>query len=394
MSAPPGPVAQIDLAALRGNFALARRLAGGRDVIAVVKADAYGHGALAVTRALVGAGCARFAVARVAEAVALRDAGIAAQLLVLGGCQDAAEAEAAVAHGLVPVLHDAGGAERLAAAARARGKRADAHLEIDTGMRRAGPGPEAALTLARSIRDEPALALAGVFTHFARADEPDLAPSRAQLRAFRRFLAEARDAGPVSPSGLCVHVANSAALLVGDALAAELPEATAVRPGILLYGISPFAPPARAEAPLRPVLRLVTRVVDVHAVETGDAVGYGGTYRAPRATRIATLAIGYADGVPWSLANRGSVLVRGRPCAIVGRISMDLVTVDAGALPVERGDEAVLIGEQAGAEGVARRSVEELAADAGTLAYELVSRLGPRVARIVRDEGAATDAAR
>lgn len=383
MDARPIPEATIDLEALRGNFALAQRLAGGAAVIAVVKADAYGHGAIPVARALARAGCTRFAVARVAEAVALRDAGVAAEILVLGGAQDAAEAEAARAYRLVAVLHHADELERLAAAARAgagaeagsrTGAPLDVHLEIDTGMRRSGPAAGEAGPLLARLRATPGLRLTGVFTHLARADEPDLEPSRLQLRDFRRALGEL---GDLVPATALVHAVNSAGLLLGESLARELPGCGAVRPGLLLYGVSPFAPPARASGPLRPVLRLATRVVDVRRVEAGAAVGYGGTWRASRATTVATIAAGYADGVPWSLAGRGTVLVRGRRRPVVGRVSMDLVTLDAGDAPVALGDEAVLIGEQAGD----RIYAEEVAAAAGTIPYEVTSRVAPRVAR-------------
>jgi alanine racemase len=253
-------------------------------------------------------------------------------------------------------------------------------LEVDTGMRRTGAPLEAAAAIAAAIAAEPALELTGVFTHLACADEPDLAPSRAQLAAFRRWLDAAL---PASGPGLLVHAANSAALLVGETLAVELPRANAVRPGVLLYGVSPFGPPAEAAAPLRPVMRLSTSVIDVRDVGAGDAVGYRATYHAPGPTRIATLAIGYADGVPWTLANRGEVLLHGRRRPLVGRVSMDLVTVDAGDLAVSRGDEAVLIGAQ----GSERISAEEMAAAAGTLGYEIVTRVGPRVPRRWHDAG-------
>jgi len=396
VSARPAPEATIDLAALRGNFALAQRLAGEAAVIAVIKADAYGHGAVPAARALAAAGCTRFAVARVGEGVALREAGVTEEILVLGGVSDAAEAEAAVAQGLVPVAHHAeeiallagavaGAAGRPARAGAAPGAAPpalDVQLEVDTGMRRSGPSGHAAGPLLARLAQTPGLRLAGLFTHLARADEPDLEPSRQQLREFRSLLASLPPA--LRAGKLLVHAANSAGLLLGERLGPALPGAPAVRPGLLLYGVSPFATPgapgAAAPGPLRPVLRLATRVVDVRRVEAGEAVGYGASWRAPRATTVATLAAGYADGVPWSLGaagGRGAVLVRGRRRALVGRVSMDLVTVDAGEAPVAVGDEAVLIGDQAGE----RIRAEEVAAAAGTIAYEVLSRIAPRVRR-------------
>lgn len=366
--------ASIDLEALRANFAQARRLAAGRAVIAVVKADAYGHGAPAVSRALVAAGAERLAVALLSEAAQLRSAGVAVPLLVLGGVHDAAEAEDALALHAIPVVHHAGQLALLARAAAERGVRVPVHVEIDTGMRRMGvPAAGAADFLAR-LAAEPAVALQGVFTHLARADEEDGDASLEQLAAFEAALAAARARG-IEP-GL-VHVANSAALFGAERVRRALPPAGAVRPGLALYGV---APSPGCSAPLRPVMTLSTRVVQVRRLAPGDAVGYGATHRAERAGWLATLAVGYGDGVPWSLGNRGQVLLRGRRVPIVGRVSMDFVTVDAGEGPVEIGDEAVLFGAGQGQ----RLPVEEVAAAAGTIPYEILVRVGARVPRVVR----------
>ena len=366
--------ARIDLAALRANFALAVARAGGRRVIAVVKTDAYGHGAPAVARALAAAGCSAFAVMTLAEAAELRDAGIGTPLLVLGGVHDAEEAEEAVARGVSVVLHAASAAALLAEAAGRRGRRADVQVEVDTGMRRMGVRAEEAPELLQAVQEEPRLRLEGVYTHLACAEDPDPGFSRAQLRAFAEVLAAARERG-VRP-GL-VHVANSAALLAPPDPAAAEPGTDAVRPGLLLYGASP-AP--HLAAPLRPVMTLRTRVVALRRVAPGDCVGYGATFRVARPGLVATLPLGYGDGVPWSAANRGSALLRGRRVPFAGRVSMDFVTLDAGSGPVEVGDEVVLFGEAASG---ARLPVEEAAAAAGTLSYELLVRVGRRVPRVV-----------
>jgi len=366
--------ARIDLAALRANHALAAARAGGRRVIAVVKTDAYGHGAPAVARALEAAGCPAFAVMTLAEAAELRDAGVAAPLLALGGVHDAEEAEEAVARGVAVALHAPAQAVLVAEAAGRRGRRAEVQVEVDTGMRRMGVRAEEAPELLQAVQQEPRLHLAGVYTHFACAEDPDPGMSRAQLRAFAEVLAAARARG-VRP-GL-VHVANSAALLAAPDPAAAGPETDAVRPGLLLYGVSP-AP--HLAAPLRPVMTLRTRVAALRRVAAGESVGYGATFRAARPGLVATLPLGYGDGVPWSAANRGSALLRGRRVPFAGRVSMDFVTLDAGSGPVEVGDEVVLFGEDAGG---ARLPVEEAAAAAGTLAYELLVRVGRRVPRIV-----------
>ncbi len=365
--------ATIHLAAIRANFALARRLAGKREVIAVVKADAYGHGAAPVAHALAGAGCRRLAVVSLAEGVALRDAGVALPILVLGGVQ--AGAEEALARGLTPVLHHPGQLEAATRAARAGGVRWPVQVEIDTGMRRMGVAPETAASFLAAVAGERSLALEGVFTHFARADEVDLSPSLEQLSLLRSVLDQARARG-IEP-GL-VHAAQSAALLAGGVLDAALPGAGAVRTGLLLYGVRP-AP--HLGAGLAPAMTLSTRVMHVRTLRGGDAVGYAALWHARRATRIATLALGYADGLPIAASNRGHVWLRGRRLPLVGRVSMDFVGVDVGDAPVEIGDEAIVFGVTSGA----ALPVEDLASAAQTLPYELLVRLSARVPRVIED---------
>ena len=362
--------ATIDLGAIRANFATARELAGAREVIAVVKADAYGHGAVPVARSLAVAGCRRLAVASFAEASALREAGVALPVLVLGGVP--AEAEEALALGLTPVLHHPGHLEAALRAARARGTRWPVQVEIDTGMRRMGVAPEEAVPLLEAVAREPALQLEGVFTHFARADETDLGPSLEQLSIFRGVLRQARERG-VDPG--VVHAAQSAGLLAGGLLDAALPGAGAVRPGLLLYGVRPA--PHLGDG-LLPAMTLSARVVHVRRLRGGDAVGYAALWRARRETQIATLALGYADGLPIAASNRGHVWLRGKRLPLVGRVSMDYVAVDAGETKVEIGDEAIVFG--AGSGGVL--PVEEAATAAQTLPYELLVRLGARVPRV------------
>jgi len=351
------------------------RLAAGRRVIAVVKADAYGHGAAPVATALVAAGCNGLATWSVGEAVALRDAGITAPLLVLAGARDAGEADEVVARELTAVLHDPQGSALLAAAARRRGgAKVSVHVEIDTGMSRMGvPLTDAESFLAR-VAGDPALALAGVMTHFARADEPDLAPTRAQLHAFADVVAGLHRRGV--PPGR-VHAANSAGLVALAELAAEPPRQDAVRPGLLLYGAQPSADRPCA---LRPVMSLRAPVVALRRVRRGEAVGYAALYRARADTRIATLALGYADGVPISASGRGSVWLAGARRPIAGRVSMDYVGVEVGDAAVEIGDAAIVFGSET-AGGPAVLPVEEAAASAGTISYELLVRVGARVRR-------------
>lgn len=368
--------ARIDLAALRANYQRACALAGGRAVIAVVKADAYGHGAVTITRALAQAGATRVAVATVGEGVELREAFPALRILVLGGVRGEAEADAAAAFGLVPVLHHEGELALVARTAGRRGICSDVQVEIDLEMRRLGVPEAEAVALLGRVAADPGLRLEGVFTHFARADESDPALRAEPLGRFSSLLGEARARG-IEP-GL-VHTANSAALLGFDETLPALPEQDAVRPGLLLYGVRP-APHLAAE--LQPVMTLHSTIVALRTVEAGEAVGYGAAYRAARRTRIATLPLGYADGVPWSLADRGAALVGGRRVPFAGRVSMDLVTLDLGDEPAAIGDPVILFG--VGQE--AALPVEEVAAAAGTIPYEILVRIGRRVPRVVEDD--------
>jgi alanine racemase len=365
--------ALVDLGALLHNLGVARRCAGAREVIAVVKADAYGHGAVPVVRALASAGCARFAVATLSEVAELRGAGIGAPLLLLGGIQSAAEADAALALGATPVLHhDAQRAWIEAAAARA-GRRADVHVEIDSGMHRMGAPPADAVALVARVAASRHLSLGGVATHFARADEADPAPTRAQVEVFAAALDDLKRRGVESP---CVHLANSAGLLASGAWHDLLP-GDAVRPGLMLYGVAPA--PHQQDAGLRPVMTLATAVAALRRVESGAGVGYAASWRAPRSGWVATLPMGYADGIPWSISGGGAaVLIAGRPRPVVGRVSMDLITVWLEDDEVSVGEPAIAFGTGAG--GSLR--VEALAAAAGTLAYELLVRVGARVPRV------------
>lgn len=369
--------ASIDLQALADNYAEAVRLAGGRQVVAVVKAEAYGHGAAEVARRLLGAGCSRLAVASVAEAAALRAAVGDASLVVLGGIHDAAEAADAAEIDAIPVVQHAGHVGLLEKAARERGRSLRVQVEVDTGLTRMGISPEEAPALLTRLGREKSLILDGVYTHLARADERDLAPTREQISLFTEVLRAARSRG-VYPDH--VHVSNSAAVLrTPDLEAAFADGVDGVRPGLMLYGVLPASHLA-GQARLRPVMSLRSRVCNVRHVRPGDAVGYGATFRATQRGRIATVPAGYADGVPWSLGNRGHVLLRGRRVPIAGRVSMDLLSLDVGDGPVEIGDEVVIFGTSAG--GSAALPVEEVADAAGTIPYELLVRVGGRVPRV------------
>jgi alanine racemase len=365
--------AEIDLGALRRNLDWVRSRAGDRRVIAVVKAGGYGHGAVAVARELVSAGSQALAVATLAEARELRAAGLALPILLLEGLHAAAEADEVVGLRLVPMLGSLAMIEPLRAAAARAGRSVPVHLKLDTGMSRLGLLPaqlDAALAL---LRDAPALEVAGVASHLADADDaasPALARQRA---AFAEQVARVRAAGH-APGW--IHVDNSAALVRG-----ATPGTTAVRPGVALYGADPTF---RGEVELAPVMSLFARVIRAVDVPAGTRVGYGGAYVTPRATRLLTLPVGYADGLPRAAGGRFSVGVGGRRAPLVGVVSMDLSSVDAGpGSPAREGDAVLLFGT----DGALTIRVEELAAAAGTIAYEILVRIGPRVPRVPREAG-------
>lgn len=360
-------VAEIDGRALADNFAELARIAGGRGaVLPVVKSDAYGHGLALVARLLHDAGAERFAVATAAEGEALRANGLSASVIVLGGVYPA-EHERVVAARLTPVVWDVETPRALAARARAAGRVVPVHVKVDTGMGRLGVAPADTPALLRALGDLDGITVEGLLTHFADAESVTGDGTARQLATLEELVATLERAR-IRPA--MVHAANSAATLTVDRARFD-----AVRPGLALYGIYP-APAMRAAAALRPVMRFVTRVVACRAVGRGEAVGYGGTFVARRASIIATVPVGYADGYPRALSNSGDVVVRGMRASIAGRVCMDQTMIDvtdvAGVAP---GDEVVLWG--------GALPVEEVAARAGTIPYELLARVGARVPRVV-----------
>lgn len=370
--------AWIDRDALRHNARRAIELAQGRTVIGVIKADGYGHGAEVVARGLLAQGVSRLAVVSVGEGADLRRAGIAAPILLLGGFDHAEAAERALKWGLTPVIHDRKGFELARTFGRSDSP-LSVEIEIDTGMHRMGVELDAASHLLARIDATPQLSLTGVFTHLARADESDLQASRDQivrLAEIHRIHSTSRSRA----SRLEVHVVNSAGLFRRQELETEDLglRTTAVRPGLMLYGVSPFADQSAETLDLKPVMTLAAQVVAVRSVKRGEAVGYGGRWRATRKTRIATLPLGYADGIPRSLEGRGEVYLAGRMRPIVGRVSMDYFSVDVADAPVEVGEVATIFGHTP--DGL-RVPVEHLAAAAGTVGYEMLVGVGARVPR-------------
>ncbi len=361
--------AEIDLGAVRDNVrAVATTLRPPAQVLAVVKADAYGHGAPEVARQAVEAGAASLGVATTDEGVQLRRAGIGGPILLLGYTPPE-EADVVVAHDLSVTVFQMEVARALSHAASRAGRQVRIHIKIDTGMGRIGVAPTEAASAVREAAGLDGILLEGCFTHFASADEPDLGPARAQLEIFRSVLRQLEKAR--LPTGVR-HAANSAATLA-------LPEShlDLVRSGIALYGIPP-APHLGGRLPLRRVMRLRARVTHVKRVPAGTAIGYGRTYRPERTTTIATIPVGYADGYPRLLSGRGEVMLGGHRVPIAGRISMDQCMIDAGTTAVRVGDEVELWGEHV--------PVEEVADLAHTIAYEVLAGVSRRIPRVfVRD---------
>jgi alanine racemase len=369
MTSPHRAWVEIDHDALRHNLALLRDLAGaGKQVIAVVKANAYGHGALEVSRSLVAAGAERLAVATLDEGLALRAAGVAAPILVLWGLGQP-EVGPALANDLEPIIYDERGIELVERAAASAGARVSVQLKVDTGLGRQGAEPGGAVELATRIGLSRHLALSGTFSHLAVPGEDD-AHTEVQLLRLAQTLDAMRSAG-IDP-GL-VHVAAT-----GGILAAAGEFADAVRPGLGLYGLRP-AWAADRDPGLRPVLSLKARPLRIFELAADTPIGYGLRYRPAQATRIATLGIGYGDGWPRAHANNGRVLVHGQVAPIVGAISMDGLTVDIGQIDdVTYADEFVLIGEQMGA----RISADEVAIERRTINYEVTTALRGRLPRL------------
>jgi alanine racemase len=361
--------AEVDLGAVATNVRTLRALAGGAALCAVVKADGYGHGAVEVGAAALAAGADMLAVALVEEGVELREAGVEAPILVLSE-PVADAADAVVALRLTPVVYTAAGIDALAkATARAGADPLPVHLKVDTGMHRVGCSPRDALELATHAHERPELELAGVCTHLAVADEPGNIYTDGQLATFEQVLDELRTRGV--PTGT-VHACNTAGTIAVPAARYDM-----VRAGIGIYGVAP-APVLAEDAALAPVLSLKARVSYVQRLPEGARVSYGLRYETGGASTVATVPIGYADGVPRELSLRGGqVLVRGRRLPIAGTVTMDQLMVDCGDAPVEVGDEVVLIGRQ----GDEQVTVEEWAARMGTIGYTIVCGVGPRVPR-------------
>ncbi len=360
--------ALIDTSALAHNLQQLRSLVGSVPILGIVKADAYGHGAKCVAPELQKAGIDWFGVALVEEGLALRGWGIDRPILVLDGAYGD-QYDLLLSSRLTPVVFSEAHLEALAASSRRLGQPAEGHLKVDTGMGRLGILPEEVGAFGRAA-SALGVQLTGVCTHFANADLGDAVMAEKQLRRFEEAVGTLRSTGHAPR---WVHLANSAASV-------ELPQArgTLVRPGLILYGHLP-SPRLTTRVQVRPVLTWKTEVIQVKEVGANFPVSYGGRFVTSRPSRLATLAVGYADGYRRDLSGKAEVLLRGRRVPVVGVITMDLCVADVTDLPGARvGDEVVLIGTQ-GSETV---TAEHLAAASGTITYEVLCGISARVPRV------------
>ena len=367
--------AEVNLAHLRHNLRVVQKAAGNRPVWAVMKADGYGHGSKAVARTLERAGASGMCVALLEEGIELREAGIRVPVLVTGGYYGRAWGEI-LRHDLTPVLHDPGQVEQLADEVRfSRSEPIAVHVKIDTGMSRLGIAPREVERLATALAQHPEVKLDGLMTHFACADSGETPSLDEQLD---RFDEASRTLAACGFEPRLRHAANSAALLRSERSWLDL-----VRPGIALFGVEPRSGLCKE---LRPVMRVRSEIVALRELPPNTPVGYGGTWSADRTTRIATVPIGYADGLVRALSNQGSLLVRGKRAPIVGAVSMDMTMIDVTEIAdVRVGDECVALGQQKGPLGDDSIGAPELAQKLGTIPWEVLTNVSRRVPRFYRE---------
>ena len=368
--------AEIDLAAYSHNIHELKSLAASAThFMAVVKANGYGHGAVEVARVAIESGADHLGVARIEEALELRQAGIGTPILIFGYTSPE-EVSTLIDHGLRQTVFSLPMAEAFASQAKAAGRRLRTHIKVDTGMGRLGilasmTPRERRVQEILDIAQLPGLEIEGLFTHLATADGSDSSYAKAQLRRFRELIEDLDATGLEIP---IKHAANSAALV-------HLPEShfDMVRPGIATYGLQPSSEWQKSELNLRPALQWKARIIQLKDVPAGFGVSYGITYKTPETTTLATVAVGYADGLNRLLSSSGEMLVSGYRVPIVGRICMDLTLLDVGGVPdVSVGDEAVILGRQ----GNEQLTAEGMASALNTINYEIVTSISSRVPRI------------
>ncbi len=365
-------VATVDLTALAHNLLQLRRvLSPGCDIMAVVKANAYGHGAVEIAQTLIRHGVVRLAVFSIEEGIALRQAGITVSIVILGPIFRE-QLEDLFAHRLTPVVSDPSTLTALGQCAAKGSSPYPIHLKIDTGMGRLGLTQKELETILAKHTFPSSLRLEGLMSHLADSDGLDPDSTNQQITRFERAITAISEEGFSVPM---IHLSNSAGIV-------RFPSAhySLVRPGIMLYGYHTL--PHTAQAPdLRPVLSLTTRIAQLRLIQPGDTVSYNRTFMAKRPTRIAVLPIGYSYGLNRQLSNRGHVLVQERRAPIVGRVCMDMVMIDVTMIPsVTVGDEVVLIGQQANE----RITADNLAEWTGTISYEVLCAISPQIPRLYR----------
>jgi alanine racemase len=368
---------EIDLEALSKNLATVRAQAGpGVDVMLVLKADAYGHGAVPVAWHLLRQGVSCLGVGDSTEALELRSAGITAPILILGAVV-AGEMEDVIRGGILVTVHSGDRVRQLRSAAERSQSKVGVHLKVDTGMGRLGCKPERALGIAREVRRSRRLELQGLATHLASTGDMTNGETEKQVKRFRRVLGDLEREG-IHPRWRHAYASN--ALLAGLA-----PEFNLVRPGLSVYGVVPGGDTGER---FTPALSWRTQVVFLKDHRRGARIGYGGTWTTRRPSRIATLPVGYNDGYRFAFSNKAEVLVRGRRCPVVGRVSMDYVCVDVTHVEGTRvGDVVTLLGR----DGQERLGVGELATHAHTIPYEILCGIGRRVRRTYRGGAVSAD---
>jgi len=368
--------AEIDLDALEHNLNLVRQSLTGQKVLLAIKADAYGHGAAEIGAALQDK-VDVFGVAGVEEGINLRQNGVKSTPILVLSPLPYHEITALFDFDLTPTVTESRFAELLGAEAKRRGRKIKVHVEIDTGMGRTGVSPAEAGELVRAIRQQPQIEIEGVFTHFPTADS-DFSFTARQIQDFTLLIEDLRRAGT---AGFLRHVANTSGYLNFPAARFDM-----IRPGLIVYGILPdsYAVRTAERLPVKPVMSLRSRVVNLRWIPKGHSISYERRFTAPRDSRIAVITAGYGDGYPYALTNRGSVLIRSRRAPIVGNVCMDLTMIDVTDIPaVAIGDVVTLLGSDDGG----TISANELADWAQTIPYEITCRVSPRVPRVFKRAG-------
>jgi len=367
--------AEVDLNAIKANLNAIKRKVGNRKIIAVIKADAYGHGVIPVAKAIANQADI-FAVATVDEAMCLREAGITCPILNLF-CIFPDQAEAVLKYNISQTVCKFDVCKAISDCAERMSQKANIHVKVNTGMNRIGIYYSESTEFVKRIHSMPNLNLEGIYTHFSCADATDKSYTHLQLEKFNDVLAKTEFLHSISTKDFLIHAANSPAIL-------DLPATyfDAVRPGIILYGLYPSEEVSKS-IPLKPALSWKSRITYVKRVERGEKIGYSATYTTDKPAVIATLPAGYADGFRRTLSNKGEVLIKHTRAKVVGRVCMDQIMCDVTQIPnVKVGDEAVIIGKQ----GDDEITADEVADKSETISYEVLCGIGKRVKRIYIEE--------